>query len=110
MNMKYSKNNRLSQKSGKKLSNRKTLLTWILLGVFVVVTIFFTIQTATSGATLAQLERDGETVIEENRTLSRQLIYLNSLSSLEKEAKGFGFEKPQKVIYIFEDEAVAKAP
>lgn len=92
----------------KKHKNRKTTLLWIMLGLFLSLSIFFTIQTATSGAYISELEINGEEIMQENQLLKSKIISLSSLSNLGENASELGFTKPQKVIYITKDATVAK--
>lgn len=108
--MKSRKNIKLSQKNKGWLSSRKTAWTWTILGLFAITCVLFTIQTATSGARLSLLEKEETEISEKNQILERELIYLNSLSNLEEGAESLGFVEPQKIMYISEDEIVAKVP
>ena len=108
--MRYKKNIKLSKINKPKLSNKKTTLAWVIFGILAVSFIFFTIQTSTSGATLSRLEEDKGSILEENQVMRSKFIYLSSLKNLEEQAEKLGFVKPQKIIYISEDEIVAKIP
>lgn len=88
----------------------RTLPFWIVVGMFLITTVFFTIETATSGAELARLEHSEQVLLEENRTLSSQLLQRSSLSNLSESAESLGYKKPTKVIYILEPAGVAKVP
>lgn len=100
------------KKKEKKLKKLKirTPVVWFFIGVFVIFNIFFTIQISTSGAELSDFQREKDRLLQENQDLERQIIRLSSLRNLEKDAESLGFIKPQKVIYITEDQVVAKAP
>lgn len=92
-----------------KVKSKKTYLSWVILGLFVSVTIFFTIITATSGAQWKELESAKEELLNENRNLESELVSLSSLKNVEAKASELGFSKPSNVIYITNVDIVAKA-
>lgn len=75
-----------------------------------IASVFLTIETATSGAYLAQLEQEEAGLIKEKRMLNGQIVKASSLLSTGKKAQYLGFKKPSRIIYITEKEAVAKLP
>lgn len=79
----------------------------IAFGIF---TVYLTIEAATSGAKLAELERKAVELSSENQRLSGDLVRSSSLKDLGEKAEEMGFSKPQEVVYISEKEAVAKLP
>ncbi len=92
----------------RKIKNTTILLPTLV--VFASVVVFLAIETATSGAQVAQLEQEEAVLTKQNRELSDQLVKASSLVTLGEEAKVLGFEKPSQVIYITEKEVVAKLP
>jgi hypothetical protein len=103
--MKHKKN--MTVKSPK---SKTGILGWLTLAVFVVSVIFFTIETATSGARLANLEKQESELTGENAELSARLVEVSSLSGLEEKSQELGFGSPQKIIYIGREEGFAKLP
>ena len=93
-----------------KIVNKRSVLIWLMLALFAICNIYFAIQTSASGATISQLEEEESRIIQENQRLAGELIELNSLKDLEKEAEDLGFAKPEKIIYITDDATVAKVP
>ena len=83
---------------------------WLTLAVFVISVVVFTIETATSGAALAKLERQEKELVSENAELSTKLVEFSSLTSLERKSQELGFATPQKIIYIGRAEGFAKLP
>jgi hypothetical protein len=81
-----------------------------VVALFVVATVFFTIEVSTLGAQLAELEREEANLTKEKQNLSNQLINSSSLSEMGEKAEDLGFKKPSEVVYISEKEAVAKLP
>ena len=83
---------------------------WLSLAVFVISVVVFTIETATSGARLAKLERQEKDLASENAELSTKLVGFSSLSLLEAKSQELGFGSPQKIIYIGREAGFAKLP
>ena len=81
-----------------------------ILVIFGLATIFLTIESATSGAKLASLEQKVYTLTKENENIEQQVVNSSSLTDLGKKADELGFAKPQSVLYISNQEAVAKLP
>ena len=99
------------KRKNKNLSNsNNTILPWFILGVFLIGVVFFTVQTATSGAYLTNLEGQETKLLKERKALKQELAESSSLIAVEEEAEKVGFDKPQKVIYIKEEDIVAKLP
>lgn len=79
----------------------------VAFGVF---TVYLTIEVATSGAKLAELERRAAELAAENQKISGEIVRSSSLKDLGEKAEEMGFSKPSGVVYISEKEAVAKLP
>ena len=95
------------------IKNPKTkrgIFCWLTLAVFVISVVVFTIETATSGARLAKLEKEERQLSAENAELSARLVEYSSLTVLEGKSGELGFSTPQKIIYIGREESVAKLP
>lgn len=93
----------------RKAKSKKTYLSWFALGVFVCMSIFFTILTSTTGARLADFEKKAADLADENQILKSEVVELSSLKSIEEGAYTDGFVKPTKILYINGDSFVAKA-
>lgn len=94
----------------KKETSKKKKLTKLIipLGIaFIVVTVYLTIQTATAGAKIANLEQKQEELAKENRELSDKLIRTSSLTKISEKADELGFVKPSDIIYLTPAEDVA---
>ena len=96
------------KRTKRKIKNTTILLPILAALAFVVV--FLTIESATSGAQIAQLEQEEAILTKQSRELSDKLVKASSLITLGEEAKVLGFKKPSQIIYITEKEAVAKLP
>lgn len=91
-------------------NHKKPVFTWLILGVFVITTVFFMIQGAAHGATLANVEQQEAELTQSNQGLSRQLVEATSLSKIEQSAEELGFLKLLNTLYIQKDETVAVLP
>lgn len=88
----------------------KGAISWLTLAMFVISVIVFTIETATSGARLAKLEKLQKDLVSENAELSNRLVEASSLLSVESKSSQLGFSTPQKIIYIGREGEFAKLP
>jgi cell division protein FtsB len=94
----------------KKVTTKKKKITKLILPLFVafiIATVLLTIQTATSGARIANLETKEEELAKENRELNDRLIRMSSLTKISEEADELGFVKPSDIIYLTPAEDVA---
>lgn len=78
--------------------------------VFLVGTVFFAIESATTGSEIVSLEREGAILSQENRELSDRIIKASSLSAVQTKAAEFNFAKPEKIVYLSGEETIAKVP
>lgn len=101
---------RVSKKGAHLLGFKIPLFMLPILVIFGLATIFLTIEAATSGAKLANLEQKANLLARDNENLEQQLVTSSSLTDLGKKADELGFAKPQSVLYISNQEAVAKLP
>lgn len=84
-----------------------TLLVFVLIGGAV----FMTVEMSTMGAESEKITGEEFALKEENRQLKSMLVEGSSLTSLEKNAEGLGFLKPDYTLYISAKEALtAKLP
>ena len=74
---------------------------------FIIATVLLTIQTATSGAKIANLETKQEELAKENRELNDRLVRMSSLTKISEEADELGFVKPSDILYLTPAEDVA---
>ena len=81
-----------------------------ILAIVFIASVFFAIEAASMGATLAYLEQQKTDLLKENAELSSQLVSLSSLRKAGEKAKDLGFGKPSNVVYITEEEVVAMLP
>ena len=88
----------------------KSNIVWILAVPLVAASIFMTVEMASSGAELSKLEKEEAGLRAENQRIGTELISASSLSQFENTYESLGFIKPEKTIYITEEDAVAKLP
>lgn len=101
--------NRKSQIIKKRIvsSFKKNLLMGFLVLTFLVLNIFLSLQTVTSGSKLSNLEKTENKLVRENRQLSSDLSEATSLTLVQKSAIELGFQKPSELVYAKDVEAVA---
>jgi hypothetical protein len=87
--------------------NRRGIL-WIFTVLFIALQVLFAVQTTTSGANLANLEKVEEILIDKNHELTSELVKSTSLKQIGKKAEGLGFFKPENTIYLNTEDFVAK--
>jgi hypothetical protein len=88
----------------------KSLLLFGGLAVLTAGFVYLTVETATSGAVLSDLERKETLLTEENRELSETIAKASSLNILETKTTELGYNKPSNILYITGKEEVAKLP
>ena len=94
----------------KQHSPLKSILLLSGLAALVAGFIYLTVETATSGAVLSDLERREALLTEENRELGETIAKASSLNSLETKTLELGFNKPSNILYITGKEEVARLP
>lgn len=88
----------------------KKYVLFFILFAFLVFGVFLTIQTATSGAEIAKLESEEERLKEQNQTYKEDILDKSSLKITGEKAGELGFIKPLQIVYLTEEETVAKLP
>ncbi len=98
-----------TRKRIKRFTNLKAYGLWVVVGILLVSSVILTIDTATSGAEIAKLEKIQAALLLENSTLTDLLVKSSSLNTVDGKAKELGFTQPDKIIYLSPKEAVAQA-
>ena len=89
---------------------RKIILTILVFGL-ISGAVFMTVEMSTMGADVEKIASEEFRLKEENRQLKSMLVEGSSLSSLEKNAEGLGYLRPEYTLYISGKEALtAKLP
>ena len=96
-------------KTIKKFTNLRAYGLWVIVGVLLISSVILTIDTATSGAEIAKLEKTQAALLLENSTLTDSLVKSSSLNTVDGKAKELGFAQPNNIIYLSPKEAVAQA-
>ena len=98
---------RKSKKNFENNTSNKLTYVWVVVGIFIIGTVYFTIQVATSGSKLAQLERERMQLTKETQSLSSDLMQQTSLTQIGQRAEEMGFIKPDKIVYLQNQDSVA---
>ncbi len=85
-------------------------LLWFVLSVLVVANVYLSIESATSGAEIVYQEVQEKILSEEGNSLSEGLLKIASLKQVEGQAVDLGFGKPANILYLNDEESVAKLP
>ena len=91
----------------KRRYNGSFLLLFTVITAFVTTTIYFAIYGAIVSDKLVAIERKEDGLVQLNRSLSSDLVKLNSLTGFNEKTFIMGFEKPSNVVYLREEETVA---
>lgn len=97
------------QKGVRKFGHLKAYGLWVFVAILLVSSVILTIDTATSGAEIAKLEKTQAVLSQENISLTDSLVKSSSLNLVDGRAKELEFSQPDKVVYISQKEAVAEA-
>ena len=90
---------------------KNKLRNYILFGIFSLLaasSIFMTIETATSGVEIAELEKKEAELIKKKSEMEESLVKTLSLGELHQRSGDLGFSKPLELVYITPAETVAK--
>ena len=94
----------------KKVNKNINITSYVFLTILAIIIaggVFATIEMVTSGAEVANLEKEEVKLIEKNRLLSQEFAKMSSLQSFEKMADSLGFIKPTEILYVVKPEGVA---
>lgn len=103
-NILIKKNNRIS------IKGFKNYILIAVCGLLVVTSVFVTIETATSGAEVANLDKTTVELTNQKRILEESLIKGISMSQLEEKSAELGFVKPENLVYVSTVAPVANLP
>ncbi len=82
-------------------------LSLVLVGILIILQIFTAVQTSSSGAVLANLEKKELELIKQNQELSNAVIDNNSLLNIREKSEELGYSSPQETFYITDQDTVA---
>ena len=90
-----------------KINNKGKNFVLVMLIMFVIANVMLVIEVSGLTAELVDYQRKEAVLISENRRLSGTLLRETSLTSLAVDAENLGFAKPENLVYISREEAVA---
>lgn len=92
------------------MKNIKKVILLTILGVLAVSSILMTIESATGGVEVSNLQKQEMVLSDQKRQLEDDLVKSLSISQLEDKSATLGFVKPTSLVYVAPSEAVAKLP
>ena len=105
--MKFKRLQKVDKQVKRKFFVNKKVATWFFVAILIFVQVFYIVQTATMGATLADLEHKHENLSSQKTQLMQELVGSTSLTDLEKDADKLGFVKPGNRIFLTTEDVVA---
>ena len=91
----------------------KSLRSYVLsgfCGILAVISIFMTIQSAATGAEVADLQKKESVLIGQERDLQEALVQSLSVNSLQIKSAEMGFTKINNLVYVADGIPVARLP
>lgn len=83
---------------------------YVSIFIFVVLTIFLTIQTSLTGSKLARLEKEEEAYKRQKQEYISDFAKKSSVTAISLEAENMGYIKPSNIVYLTDNTAIAKLP
>jgi hypothetical protein len=93
----------------KNLSFKKYILVGVC-GILAISSVFMTIETATSSAEVASLQKEEATLADQKMGLEDNLVKSLSMGELQTQSTEMGFVKPATLVYVAPAQAVAQLP
>jgi hypothetical protein len=81
-------------------SFKKNLFLGSLVLTFLVLNIFLSLQTVSSGSKLSGLETKEKDLVTKNRQLNSELVEATSLTQVQRNSQQLGFVKPLSLVYL----------
>ncbi len=92
------------------LKSAKNYVLITVCGILVATSVFLTIETATSGAEVANLDKTTAELTNQKRVLEESLVKGISMSQLQEKSVELGFVKPENLVYVSGVAPVANLP
>jgi len=102
------KNNLVKNKVSVK--NIKNYILVIVCGILIVSSVLMTIDTAASGAEIANLQKTETKLSDQKRVLEEGLVKGISMSDLQQKSIDLGFVKPETLVYVSGQDTSTAAP
>lgn len=77
-------------------------------GALCVLTILTMVDSISSSAEMAELEKEEEMIVNQKKELNENLVKLNSTTELETKSSELGFSSVTNIVYITKDSSVAQ--
>jgi cell division protein FtsL len=88
----------------------KNIILITIMGILAVSSIFMTIETATTGVEIAELEKTESQLLSKKRDLEGSLVKTLSTTQLQEKSAELGFVKAVVLVYVTDLKPVAKLP
>jgi cell division protein FtsL len=88
----------------------KNIILITIMGILAVSSIFMTIETATTGVEIAELEKTESQLLSKKRDLEGSLVKTLSTTQLQEKSAELGFIKAIELVYVTDLKPVAKLP
>jgi hypothetical protein len=79
-------------------------------GILAVSSVLMTVETATSGVEIADLQEQELQLSSKNRYLEDNLVRMLSINELQQKSEGMGYLKPETLVFVAPAQTVAKLP
>jgi hypothetical protein len=79
-------------------------------GILAISSIIMTIETATSSAEVASLQKEEATLADQKMSLENSLVKSLSMGELQTQSAEMGFVKPGTLVYVAPAQNVARLP
>ena len=91
--------------------NHKTkVLVFSTFVIFALSAVLITIETVSSGAEIANLEKTNKSLLSQKRELEESYVKTISMGDLQQKSVEFGFVKAENLMYLKGSDTVAKLP
>jgi hypothetical protein len=97
-------------KTGFNLKSLKGYLLSGVCGILAVFSIFMTIESATSGAEVSEIQKKEALLMSQRQDLQEALVENLSINSLQEKSNEMGFTKINNLVYVAESVPVARLP
>jgi hypothetical protein len=112
LNLKTMRRNKINNKTSERF-NLKSLKGYFLGGmcaVLAVLSIFMTIESATCGTEVSEIQKKEAMLMSQQQDLQEALVANLSVNSLQEKSSELGFTKVSNLVYVAESVPVARLP
>lgn len=90
------------------LNQKLKILVFSTAAIFALSAVLITIETVSSGAEIANLEKNRDSLVLEKRELESVFVRTISMGDLTEKGTEMGFVKPENLMYLSKNEPVAE--